>query len=262
MSIRFESVSKAFGEKIILSNVSFEVPKGEILFVLGKSGMGKSVTLKHMIGVMKPDQGSVWVDQHNVTTTHEEDLYKIRQTCGMVFQHPALIDSLTIFDNIAFGMRTQQYAEKIGRKVTDVEITDRVFELLNLVHLPEHILPLKPYEVSYGMQKRVSMARTLAPQPDYVLFDEPTTGLDPVSTTSINMLIQELSQTLNVTSVVVSHDMGCALTIAHRILFLDQGKILICDTPKNVAKFDHPTIQGFFNETLGLLTPQERAKWV
>ena len=259
MSIRFEEVYKAFGPKQILNGVSFTVNKGEILFILGKSGMGKSVTLKHIIGVLEPDAGKIFVEEFEVTALFTEErrheLPRVRQRCGMVFQHPALLDSLTNFENIAFGLRTPQYHEKMGRKLSESEITHLVHEKLALVHLDPEILPLAPFEVSYGVQKRVSMARTLAPGPDYLLFDEPTTGLDPLSTSSINALIYELSRKLKVTSIIVSHDMACALSIADQILFLDQGKILLLAPPKEVVKSQLPLVQDFFKETLSLLPP-------
>jgi phospholipid/cholesterol/gamma-HCH transport system ATP-binding protein len=262
MSIRFENVHKAFGPKKILDGVSFEVKKGEILFILGKSGMGKSVTLKHIIGVLEPDAGKIHVDQFEVSAMFTEEgrdlLPKVRQRCGMVFQHPALLDSLTNFDNIAFGLRTPQYREKIGRDPTEEEINAIVHEKLALVHLSPDILSLYPGEVSYGVQKRVSMARTLAPGPDTLLFDEPTTGLDPLSTSSINELIHELSRTLKVTSIIVSHDMACALSIADQILFLDQGKILLMAPPSEVVKSKIPLVSEFFQETLSLLPPDWR----
>jgi phospholipid/cholesterol/gamma-HCH transport system ATP-binding protein len=262
VSIRFEEVHKSFGPKKILDGVSFEVKKGEILFILGKSGMGKSVTLKHIIGVLEPDAGKIHVDQFEVSSMFTEEgrdlLPKVRQRCGMVFQHPALLDSLSNFDNIAFGLRTPQYREKIGREPGEEEIETIVREKLKLVHLTPDILPLFPGEVSYGVQKRVSMARTLAPGPDYLLFDEPTTGLDPLSTSSINELIHELSRTLKVTSIIVSHDMACALSIADQILFLDQGKILLMAPPAEVVKSKIPLVSEFFQETLSLLPPDWR----
>ena len=259
MSIRFEDVFKKFGSKQVLSGVSFEVTRGEILFILGKSGMGKSVLLKHIIGVYAPDAGKVKVDQFEVSSMiseeKKEELTLVRQRCGMVFQHPALLDSLTNFENIAFGLRASQYQEKIGKKLNEEEIQKIVHEKLALVHLDQEILSLYPHEVSYGVQKRVSMARTLAPGPEYLLFDEPTTGLDPLSTSSINELINELSRKLKVTSIIVSHDMACALSIADRILFLDQGKILLMATPHEVVKSTIPLVQDFFKETMELLPP-------
>lgn len=259
MSILFQNVSKSFGSKKVLDDVSFEVKKGNIVFILGKSGMGKSVTLKHLIGVLAPDQGTIVIDDLTVndflSEETQDEIYKVRQRCGMVFQHPALLDSLTNFENIAFGLRTPQYTQKVGHELSEEEISKIVKEKLALVHLNEDVLPLFPHEVSYGVQKRVSMARTLAPGPDYLLFDEPTTGLDPLSTASINELIFELSRKLNVTSMIVSHDMACALSIADEILFLDQGKIILKAPPKEVVKSELPLVKDFFRETLALLPP-------
>lgn len=253
MSIRFMGVSKAFGEKVVLDRVSFEVQKGEIIFVIGKSGMGKSVTLKHMIGVLKPDQGQVWIDENEVTSATPRQLSHIRRKCGMVFQQPALFDFLTVFENIAFGLKTTQYLESVGRlhhPLSEKEIHSIVLEKAKLVHLPYEALNTHPSELSFGMQKRTSIARTLAPQPDYLLFDEPTTALDPIITRVINLLIQELSRELGVTSVVVSHDMRCALEIADRILVLDQGKILALGTPEEIKASKKELIVDFLAEAL------------
>jgi phospholipid/cholesterol/gamma-HCH transport system ATP-binding protein len=262
MSIVFERVTKSFGppesRKTILRDVSFEVAKGEILFILGKSGMGKSVTLKHMVGVMRPDAGRVFVDGGEVTAMGENELADVRRKCGMVFQHPALLDSLTVYQNVSFGLRTPQYTQSLPRPPTEAEIRARVVETLGYVNLGEDILDLLPPAISYGMQKRVSLARTLAPRPRYLLFDEPTTGLDPISTNAVNDLIFELSRKLQVTSVVVSHDMACALKIADRVLVLDQAGILALQTVPEIKRSKEPLIRDFLSETLALLPPEER----
>ncbi|MBS1959928.1 MAG: ATP-binding cassette domain-containing protein [Bdellovibrionales bacterium] len=262
--IRFEHVSKAFGGKVVLNDVSFEVPKGDVLFILGKSGMGKSVALKHIIGVLAPDSGKIFVDDIEVSALHSPDrkdeLVQVRQRCGMVFQHPALLDSLNIFDNIAFGLRTPQYQAKMRRKLTEEEIGVIVEQKVDLVDLKIDILSMFPHEVSFGVQKRVSMARTLAPSPDYLLFDEPTTSLDPLTTSEINQLIDDLSRKLKVTSIIVSHDMACALAIADNILFLDQGKILLQAKPKEVVASQIPLVKDFFSETKELLPPDWNLK--
>ena len=250
MSIRFVSVSKSFGPRKVLQEVSFEVNKGEILFVLGKSGMGKSVTLKHIVGIMKPDSGNVYVDGQDITKLGPLQLATIRRRCGMVFQHPALLDSLSVLDNVAFGLRTPQFQQTLKTPLTEKEIREIVVQKLHLVHLGSDILSRFPQEISYGMQKRVSLARTLAPGPEYLLFDEPTTGLDPITTQAINDLIKDLSRKLNVTSVVVSHDMSCALKIAEKILVLDQGRILAHDTVENTRKSKEPLIVDFLSEAL------------
>lgn len=260
MSVRFETVTKSFGPKTILRDVSFEVGTGEIVFILGKSGMGKSVTLKHIVGVLKPDNGSVFVDGDDVTRLNEAKLARIRSKCGMVFQHPALLDSLSVYENVAFGLKTPQYTSTLPRPLTEKEIRDIVVEKLSLVNLGAEILERMPPELSYGMQKRVSLARTLAPGPSYLLFDEPTTGLDPITTNAVNELIYELSRKLKVTSVVVSHDMGCALKIADRILVLDQARILSYATVHDTKRSREPLIREFLAETLALLPPEERGE--
>ncbi|MBN21240.1 MAG: ABC transporter ATP-binding protein [Bdellovibrionaceae bacterium] len=247
--IEFTHVKKSFGNKKILDDISFQVMPGEILFILGKSGMGKSVTLKHLVGLLKPDSGQVWVDGKNVPTLSETELAKTRLECGMVFQHPALLDSLTIYENIAFGLRTPHFIRLHG-VLKESEIKQTVLKKMDQVHLPAKLCDCFPPEISYGMQKRVSLARTLAPKPKVLLFDEPTTGLDPITTNTINDLIQELSQELQVTSIVVSHDMGCALKIADRILVLDQGKILALDTVDKIKVHPDPLIQDFLSEIL------------
>jgi phospholipid/cholesterol/gamma-HCH transport system ATP-binding protein len=248
MSIQFDSVTKSFGPKTILRDVSFTVAKGEILFVLGKSGMGKSVTLKHVVGVMKPNSGRVFVDGADVTKLGENELADVRRKCGMVFQHPALLDSLSVYENVAFGLRTPQYVSSLPKPLTENEIRDIVVEKLSLVNLGADILDRKPPEISYGMQKRVSLARTLAPGPAYLLFDEPTTGLDPITTNAVNELIYDLSRKLQVTSVVVSHDMQCALKTADRILVLDQAKILALGTVPEIRASREQLIRDFLLE--------------
>lgn len=257
MSIRFDRVSKSFGPKQILKEVSFEVERGEILFIIGRSGMGKSVTLKNIIGLLKPDSGHVYVDGLDVALLQEGELAQIRQKCGMVFQHPALLDSLTVFENISFGLKTAQFIQRNGGPLSHEEIRQVVLQKLALVHLESDILDRLPSELSYGMQKRVSLARTLAPNPEYLLFDEPTTGLDPITTHAINDLIQDLSRKLDVTSVVVSHDMACALKIADRVLVLDQGKILAHSSPSQLKKSQESLIQSFLAETIALAPPPQ-----
>jgi phospholipid/cholesterol/gamma-HCH transport system ATP-binding protein len=240
MAIIFEHVAKSFSGRIILRDISFNIPRGSIVFILGRSGMGKSVTLKLLMGLYPPDSGNVWIEKHNVAKAELDELTIIRQKCGMVFQHPALFDSMTIFENIAFGIR----------HLTSEEKRDRVIKCLKLVHLEEKILTKKPSEISYGMQKRVGLARTIAPSPSYILFDEPTTGLDPITTSAINELILELSQTLQTTSVVVSHDMGCALKIAQHILVIDQGDLLAYASVADIKSHPAPLIQSFLKEVV------------
>jgi phospholipid/cholesterol/gamma-HCH transport system ATP-binding protein len=236
--IEFKNVKKRFGNKQVLDGLSFKVSRSEIVFLLGRSGAGKSVVLKHLVGLVQPDSGEVWVDGENVTHFSESAFFAVRKRCGMVFQFPALIDSLTVFDNVAFGLRAHSLTDKQNEK-------DFVLEKLGLVGLGEKVLEKRPSELSFGTQKRVSIARTLAIQPSYLLFDEPTTGLDPVSTHSIHALIQNLSRKLKVTCLVVSHDMGGALSFADRIVLLDGGKVAVAGTPEDLKASTYPLARQF-----------------
>lgn len=240
--IRFENLVKKFGNRTILKGISFHVKKGEILFILGTSGTGKSVLLKNLVGLLKPDSGQIWIDQEEVSPYTEDQFFSIRRKVGMVFQQPALFDSLSVFENITFGLKRLE-------NLTDSELKERVTHSLELVHL-KGIESRYPSSLSYGQQKRVSLARTLALRPQVLLFDEPTTGLDPVTTTAVNELIFELSSKLKTTSVVVSHDMNCALSIADRIIVLDQGLIIAEGTPDELKKHSHPLVKDFLAETL------------
>jgi phospholipid/cholesterol/gamma-HCH transport system ATP-binding protein len=241
--ISFQNVFKSFGSHQVLKGISFDVPEGQILFILGPSGTGKSVLLKNIVGLLKPDSGSIKVDGREVTGLGEEEMFPIRRDCGMVFQQPALFDSITIFENVAFGLRKHQ------PELTPLQIQARVQECLALVHL-RGIERKKPQEISFGMQKRVSLARTIAVQPRILLFDEPTTGSDPVNTRAINQLILELSRKLKTTSIVVSHDAGGALEIADRICVMDQGQIVEIGPAADVKKSRHPLVRDFLKEAL------------
>lgn len=243
--ISFQDVRKSFGEREVLKGITFEVPEGQILFILGTSGTGKSVLLKNIVGLLQPTSGTILVDGEDVTRLAEEQLFPIRRKCGMVFQHPALFDSLTVFENVAFGLR------KHHQDYDPHQITSRVLECLSLVNLRASVAEKKPQDISYGMQKRVSLARTVAVNPKILLFDEPTTGLDPVTTKAINHLIFELSRKLKTTSLVVSHDMMCALEIADHIIVLDQGQIVAQGSPAQLKKSDHPLVVDFLKEALG-----------
>ena len=241
--IRFENVVKTFGERTVLNGITFHVQKGEILFILGTSGTGKSVLLKNIVGLLRPDGGEIWIDNLEVSQISEEDYFPVRKKCGMVFQNPALFDSLSVFENVAFGVRRHL-------KLSDREIKARVENCLARVNLIG-IEDKRTSEISFGMQKRVSIARTLAVEPEILLFDEPTTGLDPVTTNAINHLIQSLSRELKTTSIVVSHDMHCALDIADRILVLDKGSIVAHGTPDELRKSKVPLVIDFLSEIEG-----------
>lgn len=238
--IEFKNLVKKFGPRTILNGLNFHIRKGEIVFILGTSGTGKSVLLKNIVGLMRPDEGEILIEGQSIKDLSEDQFFQIRKKCGMVFQHPALFDSLTVFENIAYGLRRHlSYSEE--------EVRQTVFRAFEWVNLPD-ISSKFPTQISYGMQKRVSLARTLAIQPEILLFDEPTTGLDPVTTTLINELIFKLSRELKTTSVVVSHDMECALKIADRIIVLDEGRILESGTPRELLMSSVPLVRDFLAE--------------
>ena len=240
--IEFKNLVKKFGDRTILHGLSFSIKQGEIVFILGTSGTGKSVLLKNLVGLLRPDAGEIWIEGEEVSQFSEDQYLEIRKKCGMVFQHPALFDSLTIFENVAFGLRRHYQLE-------ESVIEEKVKKALALVQL-NGVMDKKPAEISYGMQKRVSIARTVALEPKILLFDEPTTGLDPITTTAVNTLIQNLSRTLKTTSLVVSHDMNCALTIADKIVVLDKGQIVDQGTPEELKKSKKPLVQDFLSEVL------------
>lgn len=239
--IEFRKVSKAFGPKRVLKGISFVVEPGEIVFVLGRSGMGKSVLLKHIVGLLRPDAGEIFVDGQEVSQLPEEAFLAVRKKCGMVFQFPALLDALTIYDNVAFGLRAHKLVTPAGEE-------ERVRKLLASVHLGAEVAARYPPELSFGMQKRVSIARTLAIEPSYLLFDEPTTSLDPVTTAAIHELIHQLARKLKVAALVVSHDIASALRVADRILFLDGGELIAQGTPAELRKTATGMAREFLRE--------------
>lgn len=242
--IEFKKLEKSFGSRKVLKGLSFKVGEGEILFILGTSGTGKSVLLKNLVGLLIPDAGEIWIDGQETSRLTELEYLDIRKKCGMVFQQPALFDSLTIFENVAFGLRKHY-------RLSETQIKEKVGKALSLVNL-KGIENKLPTQISYGMQKRVSLARTVALEPKILLFDEPTTGLDPVTTNAVNHLILNLSRTLKTTSIVVSHDMQCALEIADRIVVLDQGQIVDQGTPAELRKSKAPLVIDFLSESLAI----------
>jgi phospholipid/cholesterol/gamma-HCH transport system ATP-binding protein len=238
--IEFSNLTKKFGDRTILDGISLKILEGEILFVLGTSGTGKSVLLKTLVGLLRPSEGEIWIEGAEVSKYSEDQYLEVRKKCGMVFQQPALFDSLTVYENVAFGLRRNSslQEEELAAKVV------RALALVNLKGIEEKM----PQQISYGMQKRVSLARTVALEPRVLLFDEPTTGLDPITTNAINKLILDLSRTLKTTSIVVSHDMHCALDIADRIIVLDKGKIIAQGTPAELRNSETPLVKDFMSE--------------
>jgi phospholipid/cholesterol/gamma-HCH transport system ATP-binding protein len=236
--VELRAVSKAFGEKVVLDAVDLTVARGEVLVILGGSGSGKSVTLRHMNGLTHPDAGEVFVDGLSVSSLAEEELGPVRRKVGMLFQMGALFDSMTVFENVAFSLFEHT-------KMTREEIAARVAEVLGFVDLGPDVLPLLPSSLSGGMRKRVSLARTIALKPEVLLYDEPTTGLDPVTAMTINRLIVDLNSRLATTSVVVTHDIASALFVADRIAFLEKGRFAFVGTPGEARSSDVAALRAF-----------------
>ncbi len=235
--IKLIDVHKSFGEKKVLEGFTLDVGEGETVALIGYSGTGKSVAIKHIVGLLEPDRGTVWVDALEVPKLARLDLYALRSKIGYVFQFAALFDSLTICDNVAMGLR------KEGR-LSEREILKRVGEALELVDLPG-VESKYPAELSGGMRKRVGIARAIARQPKYILYDEPTTGLDPVTSAIIDQLMIRMREKLGVTSVVVTHDMRSAYTVASRIAMLYEGKVRQVGTVAEIQHTDDPIVRQF-----------------
>ena len=231
------NLSKAFGPKVVLSNVNLQVEEGESLVVLGGSGSGKTVLLRNIMGLLTPDSGHVAVEGKIIAELSREDLFTVRQSIGMCFQMAALFDSMTVFENVAFGLRRHH-------KMTEDEIRARVEECLGMVGLKETD-KLKPAELSGGMKRRVGFARAIALKPKILLFDEPTTGLDPVMTDVIGRIILDLKHELGVTSITITHDLKSAFEIGDRIAMLFRGECIACQAPADFKANPHPVIQQF-----------------
>jgi phospholipid/cholesterol/gamma-HCH transport system ATP-binding protein len=235
--ISFRGLSKAFGDRKILDDVSFDVERGEILFVIGASGVGKSVLIKQVVGFIRPDQGDIFVDGEEVSRLEERDFSRIRRKCAMVFQHSTLFDAMTCLENVALPLTKHSGSSRRAA-------LERARQLLARVHA-EDFAERFPGELGDGSRKRVAIARALALGPEVVLFDEPTTGLDPVSARRIDRLIAELAREENVTSVVVSHDLTSIFTIADRIVMLYKGKVRITGTRDDLRACDDPVVRQF-----------------
>jgi phospholipid/cholesterol/gamma-HCH transport system ATP-binding protein len=235
--VEFRDVHKAYGPKEVLRGASLKVYRGEVLVILGGSGTGKSVTLRHMLVLEAPDSGRVLVEEEDITDFPEEELYRVRKKFGMLFQSGALFDSMTVFENVAFPLRehTDMREEEIARSVR---------EKLDLVNLPntEHLMPV---DLSGGMRKRVGLARSIVLDPKMILYDEPTTGLDPITSQKINEMIVDLQSKLNVTSVVVTHDIQSAFSVGDRVAFLNQGVFEWIGSIEAARDSDHPILREF-----------------
>lgn len=237
--IKIHGLFKAFGSLQVLQGTDLSVAKGESMVVIGGSGTGKSVLIKHIIGLLRPDAGTVTVDGEVVADLKRPELGKMRRRMGMLFQYAALFDSMNVADNVAFSMRQHT-------KMSEAEIADRVEEVLSMVGL-SGVQEKWPAELSGGMKKRAGLARAIALGPEIILYDEPTTGLDPILADQINDLIVDLQERLHVTSVSITHDMTSAYKIADRIAMLYQGRIEEVGTPEEIQTSDNPVIQQFIH---------------
>lgn len=244
--IKFSHVYKSFSDQPVLDDVSFEVRRGEMVAVLGKSGVGKSVTLKHIMGFLKPDQGEVWVAGEEVSQLEEAELLKIHRCVTMVFQSGALFDSLTVAENVAYPLRERVVREHGAHEnvMSEGEIQAKVDELLGLVELTE-ARELMPSDLSTGMKRAVAIARALAAEPEAILYDEPTTMVDPLMAATISDLILKLKRKTGLTSVVVTHDVKLARKLADRIVFLADGKVAFFGTPQEMNGCEEPLVQAF-----------------
>src|SRR5215208_4034569 len=235
--IRLVDVYKAFGPKRVLEGFTLDVVEGETMVIIGYSGTGKSVAIKHIVGLLEPDSGRVEVDDLEVPRLSRRELYKLRARIGYVFQFAALFDSFTIGENVAMGLRKQQ-------ELTETEIRDRVHEALELVDLPS-VAERFPAELSGGMRKRVGIARAIALRPKYILYDEPTTGLDPVTSAVIDELMVRMRTRLGVTGVVITHDMRSAYTVGNRIAMLYEGRVRWVGSVDETQQTDDPVVRQF-----------------
>ena len=246
--IRFQGVTKSFGPKVIYSNLTLEICRGETITVMGASGSGKSVMLKMLIGLLQADAGQILFDGADVTAMDDRELTDVRRRIAYLFQGAALFDSLSVGENVAYGLR-----EQFWNKMTNEEIEARVAQSLELVGLPG-IQPMRPSDLSGGMKKRVGLARTLALQPEVILYDEPTTGLDPINTARINHLILGIQRALHLTSVVVTHDMGTAFTVSDRLAMIGNGRMLLVGTKEEFRESRNLKVHNFIN---GIAPPSE-----
>jgi phospholipid/cholesterol/gamma-HCH transport system ATP-binding protein len=235
--IQLIDVHKSFGPKIVLDGFTLEVREGETMVIIGYSGTGKSVAIKHIVGLLEPDAGEVRVDGKDVPRLPRRELYDLRASIGYVFQFAALFDSFTIGENVAMGLRKQG---RLGPR----EIDERVHEALELVDLPD-VADRFPAELSGGMRKRVGIARAIALRPKYILYDEPTTGLDPVTSAVIDQLMIRMREKLGVTSVVITHDMRSAYAVGSRIAMLYEGRVRQVGTVEEIQRTTDPIVRQF-----------------
>jgi phospholipid/cholesterol/gamma-HCH transport system ATP-binding protein len=232
-----QGVTKSFQGRKILDDLDFTIRRGETVVIIGRSGEGKSVMLKHIVRLLEPEAGRVWIDGEDITDMNNKRLFEVRQRFGMLFQGAALFDSMTICENVGLGLK-----EHAG--ISDEEVRERACRCLAQVGL-DQVENKLPSQLSGGMKKRAGLARAIAMSPDYILYDEPTTGLDPITSDAINDLILKLQAELNVTSIVVTHDMASAFKIADRVAMLSGGRIIFAENADEVRNTDHPVVRQF-----------------
>jgi phospholipid/cholesterol/gamma-HCH transport system ATP-binding protein len=237
--IRLVNLSKSFRGNPVLQGLNLTIPGGQTTVIIGRSGGGKSVLLKHIIGLIQPDAGEIWIDDDELTRLKEKDLYRVRKRFGMLFQEGALFDSMNVGQNVAFPILEH-------RRLPFAEVEKLVAEKLELVGLPG-IEDKMPAELSGGMRKRVALARAIALDPDIMLFDEPTTGLDPIMTAAIDELIMGTQQRFNMTCVVISHDIQSVFRIGHKIAMLYEGRIIAEGTPEEFRNNNNELVQNFLS---------------
>ncbi len=235
--IKIIELKKSFQKKRILAGVNLEIENGKITTIVGRSGCGKSVLLKHIVALLKPDYGKILIENEDLNEMNAQELYKIRKKIGFVFQNGALFDSMNVYENISLGLHEHT-------SMPETEIRKKVAVLLEMVGLPG-VEKYKPSELSGGMKKRVSLARALAMDPHYVLYDEPTTGLDPIMTAIIDDLIIRLNAELKITSIVVTHDMKSVYKISDYVAMLHYGVVRFMGTPEELKQSDDPVVRQF-----------------
>jgi phospholipid/cholesterol/gamma-HCH transport system ATP-binding protein len=238
--IEVRNIWKSFDGNVVLRDLSITIDKGETIAIVGSSGCGKTVLLKHILGLLSPDRGEVIVDGVNINENLAQ-LFEVRKKFGMVFQSSALFDSLTIMENVIIGLR--EHFPKMDRE----EMESIGKEKLSLVELDESSFNKKPQELSGGMKKRVAIARAVSLDPEYIIYDEPTTGLDPIMCDKMNSLMIYLKEKLGKTTIMVTHDLNSAFKVADRIAMLSEGEIVFDGTPKEAMKTDNPSMKNFIN---------------
>ncbi len=241
--IVFENIHKKFGDHVVLNGVNLEVHENEVLTIIGRSGCGKSVLLKHLLGLISPDEGKIYVDNEELSSLGRKDLIRVRRKFAMVFQGAALFDSLNVYENVSFGIR------RVQPDKSEDWIRNKVRDVLGMIGLADTEKKY-PSELSGGMRKRVGVARAVAMDPEILLYDEPTTGLDPVLSRVMDDMIINVSNQLKITTIVVTHDMVSVLNVASRVVMLHQGSIIEGGTPAELSRTDNPILSEFFKSSV------------